>query len=524
MAVTDQEWWRDAVIYQVYCRSFADSNGDGIGDLRGISDHLDHLAWLGVDAVWLTPTMPSPNVDWGYDVSDYAGVHPDLGTLADLDELVAAAATHGIRVLLDLVPNHTSTQHPWFIESRASRTARRRDWYVWADPGPDGEPPNNWIDFSGAPAWTLDDATGQMYMHNFFVGQADLNWWNPEVRAAFDGILRFWFDRGIAGFRIDTAQLIVKDRRLRDNPPARPRDHRLVQLRGQREVYSGNRPEVHDVLRRWRRIANRYTPPRLLLGETFFFDVSRLARFNRDDEIQLALNVPFLFTPFDAASLRDAVAATEAALPAPAWPLWTASNHDIPRFPSRWGGGSDARVRCALLMLLTLRGTPLLYYGDEIGMSTVPVPQNARHDPIGRDGVRTPMRWRAGGNVGFTDDGVIPWLPAGDDDVASVAEQRADTSSLLHLCRDIIGLRRRSDDLRRGAYQVLASPQHAWVYRRGAGTLVALNLADHPATVDSVEGAIAIASDRRRDGEHVRGTLRLDAWDAVVVELDRRVG
>ena len=240
-------WWRDGLLYQVYPRSFADSDGDGIGDLRGITARLDHLEWLGVDGLWLNPTFPSPNVDWGFDVSDYRGVHPELGTLEDLDELVARAGERGIRVLLDLVPNHTSDQHPWFRD--------RRDFYVWRE-GHNGGPPNNWKSTFGGPAWTRDEASGEWYLHNFTPEQPDLDWWNEDVRAEFDDILRFWMDRGIAGFRIDVAHGIVKDRELRDNPPATDEDiddHRWL---GQRLEYSANREEVHDVFRRWREVVD----------------------------------------------------------------------------------------------------------------------------------------------------------------------------------------------------------------------------------------------------------------------------
>src|SRR5215210_9087958 len=272
-------WWRDGVLYQVYVRSFADSNGDGVGDLPGLTGRLDHLAWLGVEGIWLSPTMPSPNADWGYDVADYTDVDPELGTLADLDRLIAEAGRRKMRVLLDLVPNHTSDRHLWFLDARAARGSARREWYVWADPGAEGGPPNGWTSVFDGPAWTLDRATGQYYLHQFLAEQPDLNWWNDEVREAFDEILRFWFGRGIAGFRIDVTHAIVKDAELRDDPAATDDDHPLVQARGLRQVFSMNRPEVHDVLKRWRRVAQAEDPERILVGETYVLELDRLIPF-----------------------------------------------------------------------------------------------------------------------------------------------------------------------------------------------------------------------------------------------------
>jgi alpha-glucosidase len=488
-------WWRDGVLYQIYPRPFADSDGDGIGDLRGVTERLDHLAGLGVDGIWLSPITPSPNADWGYDVADYCDVDPDFGTLADLDALVAAAGTRGIRVVLDLVPNHTSIEHPWFVDAQSSRTAAHRDWYVWADPLPDGSPPNNWASGFGGSAWELDPGTGQYFLHQFLPAQADLNWWDDDLRAEFERILRFWFDRGVAGFRIDVAQMLVKDRELRDNPPAGPDDHWYARVIGQRPVYNQCRPEVHDVYRRWRSLADGYAEPRLLLGETWVHDLDVLASFyGDDDELNLALNFPFIFSPFDAGTLCAVVEATEAALARNAWPVWAAGNHDVSRFPTRWADGDPARARVALLMLLTLRGTPILYYGDEIGMTDEPVAQPV--DPMGRDPERTPMRWD------------------------EVERQRADPTSMLNLARDLIALRRDSADLRAGAYRTLASDGGLWAWRRGAGTVVALNLGAAPATVPDVEGTIAIATDRARDGERVDGALTL-APDAAVILFAR---
>jgi alpha-glucosidase len=514
-------WWREGVIYQVYVRSFADSNGDGVGDLAGITGRLDHLAWLGVDGLWLTPITVSPDSDWGYDVSDYCAVQPVLGTLEDLDTLVAEAGTRGIRVMLDLVPNHTSDRHPWFVDARSSRSSPHRSWYVWADGRPGGGPPNNWLSSFGGPAWTFDEGAGQWYLHNFLPTQPDLNWWNEEVRDAFDGILRFWFDRGVAGFRIDVSHMIVKDADLRDNPPAEPSDHPYVRAHGQRKVYNAERPEAHDVFRRWRALADGYDPPRVLLGETYVLDVTRLACFyGAADELHLAGNFVFLHAPFTAAGLRGVVEATEAALAHPAWPVWANSTHDLPRFPTRWCDGRGDATRCGLMMLLTLRGTPVLYYGDELGLPDTDVGAAPRRDPVGRDPCRTPMPWNPGPGAGFTAPGVTPWLPLGGAAAVNVEGQQADPGSILHLCRDLIALRRDSADLRTGDYATLPTADGLWAWRRGSATAVALNLSDTAGAVEGLAGRILISTRRDRQGEAVPGGLTLAPWEGAVVALD----
>jgi alpha-glucosidase len=524
-------WWRGGVLYQVYPRSFADTDGDGHGDLQGVIDHLDHLEWLGVDGIWLSPITPSPNADWGYDVSDFMSVDPSFGSLDDVDRLVAEASERGIRVVMDLVPNHTSDRHEWFAEARSDRTADRRDWYVWADPGADGSPPNNWRSTFGGPAWTLDRQTGQYYLHNFLASQPDLNWWNDEVRDAFDRILRWWFDRGIDGFRIDVANGLVKDRELRDNPSVTDEDHPRVRSLGLRPVYNMNRDDVHDVYRRWRAIAETYDPPRLLLGETWVLDLDTLMRFFGEggDELQLVMNFPFFFAELGA-ELRSVVEATEAALPSGTWPAWSGSNHDVGRFPTRWCRGDARKIRVALLALLTLRGTPLLYYGDEIGMTDVDVPRHRLLDPVGvrgwpdepgRDGARTPMQWSPAPGGGFTPAGVEPWLPMGDTASCNVADQLDDPTSILHLCRDLIALRRIRPDLRSGSSSAVRSSDETWVWRRGHDTVVAVNDSEVPVDVPLEPGRILIGTDRERDGAEIDGSIRLDPWEAVVVALRR---
>jgi alpha-glucosidase len=309
-------WWQGAVLYQVYVRSFRDSDGDGYGDLNGVTGRLDYLAWLGVDGIWLSPTMPSPDEDWGYDVSDYLAVHPELGDLAALDRLIAEAASRGIRVLLDLVPNHTSTAHPWFADAASGRDAAHRGYYMWADPAPGGGPPNNWQDTAGRSAWAWHEPTGQYYLHLFLESQADLNWREPAVHQEFERILRFWFDRGVAGVRIDVAHGLYKDEKLRDNPDGGGLGASWGRS-SQAPKHSTGQPEVHGVYRDWRQVAEQYQPPRLLFGETWVRDLDALAGFyGNGDELHLALNIPFVFAPFSAAGLSSVVAATLARLPA----------------------------------------------------------------------------------------------------------------------------------------------------------------------------------------------------------------
>ena len=516
------EWWQRAVVLQIYPRSFQDSDGDGVGDLRGLRSRLEYLEWLGVDALWLSPTFPSPNEDWGYDVADYYGVHPELGTMADMDALLAEAESRGIRVLLDLVPNHTSAQHPWF-------QGEHRDWYVWADAAPDGGPPNNWRSVFGGSAWKWSEPDGRFYLHNFLPSMPDLDWWNEGVQAEFEDILRFWFDRGVAGFRIDVAHGLVHDRQLRDNSPAEPGDSATLQRMGQRLDRSLNQPEVHDVYRAWRRLSDGYEPSRALLGETYVMELERLASFygTGRDELHLAFNFTFLHADLDADVLSECVERTEAALPDGAWPVWTSSNHDVERFPSRWADGDEGRARVALLMLLTLRGTPVLYYGDELLLPNVEVPADALRDPVaesvgpehGRDGERTPMPWEPGPAYGFTTG--EPWLPTGDRDGLTVAEQREDPGSALNLARDLIALRRAREDLVSGAYATIPSPPATWAWRRGERTAVALNLGDGPADVE-VTGTILLGTRRERDGERVDGKLALEPGEGAVLELEPR--
>ena len=520
-----EPWWHGAVLYQLYVRSWRDTDDDGYGDLRGIIERLDHLSWLGVDGIWLSPTMPSPDMDWGYDVSDYTGVHSELGTLADLDELIARAGQRGMRVLLDLVPNHTSSAHPWFIDAASGRDARRRDYYVWADPGPDGGPPNNWLDFTGQPAWQWHES-GQYYLHNFLVSQPDLNWWQPAVHAAFRGILEFWFSRGVAGFRIDVAHGLYKDAELRDNPPLtgdNPLDGRF----GQRPVYSANRPETHGVYRDWRKIADGYSPARLLLGETWVADADTLASYYGDnDELQLAFNFPFTLADFDAPRLAKIVEQTLAALPPGGCPVWMASNHDVGRFPSRWCDGDERKIRLALLVLTTLPGTTVLYYGDEIGMTDVDVPPALRRDTAtlddgagaDRDRARTPMPWDASPGGGFTGPGVPPWLPTAVHPVSNVADQRADADSTLWLCRRLLALRR--TELSGGIdpktdFEHLPAREGQWAYRVGS-LVVAANFSGRPASLPPAAGEVLLATSGTETAAQQR---KLGPWQGVVTRL-----
>jgi alpha-glucosidase len=519
-------WWHGAVLYQLYVRSWLDTDGDGYGDLGGVIDRLDYLSWLGVDGIWLSPTMPSPDTDWGYDVSDYLGVHPEFGTMQDMDRLIAEAERRGLRVLLDLVPNHTSSEHAWFVDAASGPDSGHRDFYLWADAGPDGGPPNNWLDSTGAPAWTWHEPTGQYYMHNFLPTQPDLNWWEPRVHEAFAEILRFWFDRGVAGFRIDVAHGLYKDAKLRDNPPA-DEEGPMAGRFGQEAVYNMNRPEVHGVYRDWRRIADSYPGERLLLGETWVADPHRLAAFyGHDDELQLGFNFPFVFASLAAAPMSQIVANTLAALPAGACPVWTASNHDVGRFATRWCGGDERKIRLALLVLATLPGTTVLYYGDEIGMTDVSVPLELQRDEMSRgvdggwtgnrDRARTPMQWDTTATGGFTGQDVTPWLPVGDSAAVNVAAQREDQGSVLRWCRDLLALRRAETGGRIALYRALPGPAGVWAYQSGNLAVLA-NFGDQPVTCANPGGPVLASTDGQ--AASAESEIALRPWQGAIVRL-----
>ncbi|HEX8860362.1 MAG TPA: alpha-amylase family glycosyl hydrolase [Actinomycetes bacterium] len=501
------DWWRHGVIYHIYPRSFADSNGDGVGDLAGITARLDYLNdgtpdSLGVDAIWLSPFYPSPMRDFGYDVADYTGVDPLFGTLEDFDTLAAEAHARGIRVIVDLVPNHTSDQHPWFVESRSSRDNPKRNWYVWADSRHGDQPPNNWM--SAFPragrSWTFDQRTGQWYLHSFLPEQADLNWWSPEVRAAMDEVMRFWLDRGVDGFRIDVVHRMAKDPELRDNPLIEvDADDPNGIVRAQRlastgaQLYDEDWPEVHEILRRFRHTLDSYDD-RMAVGEVYLLDLRKLARYygTGRDELHLAHNFVFLHQPWKPQAFRSVVDEFAGLLPADAWPAQFLGNHDHPRVATRYdeGGNGPARARVAAMMVLTLRGTPFVYYGEELGMVDGEIPPDRVVDIDGRDPERTPMQWDASPGAGFSPEvpgrpRAEPWLPvAASAPRCNVEVERGDPRSMLSLYRRIIWYRKGSAALRQGGYRSLPdAPESLYVYLREAPEerlLVALNFGGEP--------------------------------------------
>jgi alpha-glucosidase len=521
-------WWRGATFYQIYVRSWRDSDGDGTGDLAGICEGLDYLSWLGVDAIWLSPTMPSPNKDWGYDVSDYFGVHPDLGTIEDLDRLLSEAAQRSIAIMLDLVPNHSSNEHPWFVDALRGQRAEHRNYYVWADPKAGG-PPNNWLSATGSKAWSLDKTSAQYYLHNFLRDQPDLNWWDERVHREFDRILRFWFDRGVSGFRIDVAHGLYKDALLRDNPPVEPTDRPALKRIGLRPVYNANRPEVHDVYRRWRQIADSYTPAKALLGETWEFDFERFGDYygRQAPELHMAFNFRFVESHFEPLELAAIVEGTLAALPPEATAVWTASNHDVGRFPTRWCHDDERSIRAALVVLATLPGTLVLYYGDELGMSDVDVPVPQQVDEMSlaqpgrpsRDRGRTPMPWSGEKNAGFTSPSARPWLPIGEHTAANVQTEQEDPTSVLSLWRELARLRRAGLVANPGPLERVLLDDQVWAFRTGLTTTIA-NLSAHQATREFPTGqamTVLASTGPGRRGTEVAGHVDLAPWEALVV-------
>ena len=481
-------WWQHGTVYQIYPRSFADANGDGVGDLEGIRSRLDHLVGLGVDALWISPVFPSPMVDFGYDISDYTGIDPLFGTLEDFDALVAAAHERDLKVILDFVPSHTSDAHPWFVDSRASPDSPKRNWYTWADPAPDGGPPNNWIAEFGGPTWTLDPGSGQYFLHLFLPQQPALNWRNPEVRDAMLDVLRFWFGRGVDGFRVDAVLFLIVDAALRDNPPNEAWREGMSPPRSLRWTHTAHQRETHDAVHAMRRVANSFEPERVLIGEVCASTFDELVPYygRALDGFQMPFNFELMNLAWDPATIAAFVDAYEAALPSGAWPNWVLGNHDASRIASRVGPG---RARLAAMLLLTLRGTPTIYQGEELGLEDGRVPPEAVRDPwelrvpgigLGRDPVRTPMPWTAEPGAGFTTGD--PWLPIDPAHRASsVAAQTDDPGSMLALYRALLALRRSEPALSLGDYRTLSTDDGVLVYERRRGDralVVALCFAD----------------------------------------------
>lgn len=529
-------WWQSGIIYQIYPRSFQDSNGDGVGDLPGILQRLDYVRSLGVDAVWISPIYPSPMHDFGYDVADYTGIHPLFGMMDDFDQVLEAAHVRGLRVILDLVPNHTSDEHPWFRESRSSLDNPKRDWYFWRNPKPDGSLPNNWRGAFGGPAWTFDPQTGQYYLHQFDPHQPELNYRNPEVLAAMLDAMRFWLDKGVDGFRVDVITMMIKDAALRDNPP-NPDWDGVNPADSLKPVYSRNQPEVHDVVRVMRRVLDGYPGDRVLIGETWV--TGEYLQYYGDalDECHLPFNFDLIRAPWTAHAVRAAVEYYEMGVPEGGWPNYVLGNHDQPRVASRVGA---AQARVAQMLLLTLRGTPTCYYGDEIGMKNVPIPPEFVQDPpavrqpeiadtVGRDPERTPMQWEASPNAGFTAPGVVPWLPLGADYVTcNVALQERDSTSLLTLFRALTRLRQSEPALAVGSYATVETGvANIYAYTRtkpgNDGFLVVLNFGNeaHRLGLSGVahQAEIVLATDLQRCGAIDLAALDLTPNEGLVLRL-----
>jgi alpha-glucosidase len=455
------QWWQHAVFYEIYPRSFADSNNDGVGDLKGITSKLDYLKDLGVDAIWITPCFPSPQVDFGYDVSDYENIDPMYGTLADFDQLASEAKKRDIRIIFDFVVNHSSDQHPWFLDSKSSRTSAHRDWYMWHDGKGAGQPPNNWTSEFGGSAWKLDPSTGQFYYHYFYAEQPDLNWHNPAVKNAMFDVTRWWYDRGVSGFRLDAVDTLFEDPKLRDNPvlPGKNAYGDPIQNR----IYNTKLPEVHDVLRGLRQVADKTGA--VLIGETWTKDVSELRQYYGDhsDELQMPMDLMFTNLKFSAPVFREHIAAVDGA---GGWPVYVISNHDIVRSSDRYGDGehNDQIAKVMAGLYLTLRGTPIMYYGEEIGMKTTPPKRKEDvKDPIGRtgwpkekgrDGERTPMQWNSSENAGFTKG--TPWLPVPPTyKTHNVADELKDPNSVLAFYTRVLKLRHTNRALMDGDYRAI---------------------------------------------------------------------
>jgi len=483
------EWWQHAVFYEIYPRSFADSNNDSVGDLKGITSKMGYLHDLGVDAIWITPCFPSPQVDFGYDVSDYENIDPMYGRLSDFDRMVKEGRKKGVRIILDFVMNHTSDQHAWFKDSASSRTAAHRDWYIWRDGKAPGQPPNNWVALFGGPAWKFDDKTGQYYYHFFYPQQPDLNWRNPAVEKAMFDVTRWWYRRGVSGFRLDAVDTLFEDPLLHDNP-AKPGVNQYGDPNMENK-YNTNLPELHDVLRRLRSVADESHA--VLIGETWTSNIEQLNAYYgpRGDELQMPMDFMFFSVEkLDPAEYRRQIAAVDSAR---GWPVYVINNHDRPRSYTRYGDGvhNDQIAKLMAAFYLTLRGTPVMYYGEEIGMeNNDPKRKEEVKDPIGklgwpkekgRDGERTPMQWKNAPNAGFSKN--APWLPVpASYTTLNVETELKDPGSILNFYKNVLALRHTHPALLEGAYVPLnPDDPNVLSYLRsykGRTVLIALNMSE----------------------------------------------
>lgn len=530
---TDMEeklfWWQEGTIYQIYPRSFMDSNSDGVGDLQGIIARMDYLKWLGVDAIWLSPIYPSPMKDFGYDISDYCGIHSLFGTVKDFDELLTKVHGLGMKLILDFVPNHSSSEHPWFQESRSSRSSPKRDWYIWKEPCTDGGPPNNWLSNFGGPAWTLDKESGQYYYHAFLEEQPDLNWRNPEVQEAMFASMRFWLDRGVDGFRVDVIWHIIKDEEFRNNPANPEYEPHYAPHRRLLETYSSDRPEVHDIIEKMRHVLDAYEE-RMMVGE-IYLPIERLVAYygSEGKGAHLPFNFHLVHVPWTPMDIASVVENYEASLPEFGWPNWVLGNHDNHRLASRFG---ERQVKIAGMLLLTLRGTPTMYYGDEIGMHDVHIPKEDVQDPFeknvpgmghGRDPERTPMQWSGEEDAGFTTG--IPWLPVANDfREINVEKQSSDPQSNLSFYRELIKLRKKHRALNSGSYSRHLADHTVLSYLREDGKnrfLIVLNFSNDFCNFNLGEwrGEVLLSTFLQNGQQEVDRNLRLRANEGLIIKL-----
>lgn len=525
-------WWQKEVIYQIYPRSFKDSNGDGVGDLCGIIQQLDYLVDLGIKVVWISPIFPSPMADFGYDVSDYKGIHPLFGTMQDFDDLVVEAHNRGLKVLLDFVPNHSSNEHPWFLESRSSKENSERDWYIWKDPAQAGGPPNNWLSVFGGSAWELDEKTGQYYYHAFLKEQPDLNWRNPEVQEAMLEVLRFWLDKGVDGFRVDVMWHMIKDSNFRNNPLNPDYTEDQSPYEELLQTYTTDQPEVHEIVRMMRKVLDKYDE-RVLIGE-IYLPVEKLVSYygKNNQEAHLPFNFQLVLLPWKAQEIRVAINKYEGLLPPGGWPNWVLGNHDKSRIATRVG---VEQARVAAMLLLTLRGTPTMYYGDEIGMQDVEIPTEMVQDPqeknipgkkLGRDPERTPMQWDSSEHSGFSIS--EPWLPLMKDyREVNVQTQENQLGSILNLYKRLINLRQQESTLHVGEYIPVNTKGNLLAYIRayaGKKILIILNLDKFQEIFEDkinggFKGKVILSTNLEREKEEIENKVKIQPNEGLIIRL-----